>query len=164
MPLIDRLPPHHTIREFRAAAIVRYWEATRLVAAGDRLAGIYLSGYTAEMLLKAAYFRLTGKGPNDAIAMTDINNAKKYAITTLGLSWPGNLHDLTKWGELLIEDRRFRRVPYPSALARSLHARVQRIYVNWREQLRYRANKPYQGKVDNTVQSVFWLLGQYRYL
>jgi hypothetical protein len=164
MPLIARLPAYHTIREFRAAATLRYHEATRLATGGDRLAAIYLCGYAAEMLLKAAYFRLVGKGPNDSVTMADIQNGKHYANTTLGLGWATNLHDLTRWGQLLIEDRKYRHLPYAAAFARSLTARLQRIYLNWREHLRYHANRPHQGEVATTLQAVFWLLGQYRFL
>jgi hypothetical protein len=38
------------------------------------------------MLLKAAYFRLIGKSPTDPIAMKDLQDAKKHAVTVLGLS------------------------------------------------------------------------------
>jgi HEPN domain-containing protein len=66
MPLVQRIHSRpHTIAEFRRAATLRYREAVRLAVAGDRLAAIYLSGYAAEMLLKAAYFRLTGKKLHD---------------------------------------------------------------------------------------------------
>lgn len=164
MPLISRLPAHHSIREFRAAAGQRYREATHLAAAGDRLAATYLCGYAAEMLLKAAYFRLMGRGPAAAITMGDLQNARSYAITALGLPWGGNLHEIPRWAELLVEERRRRGAAYAPAFARSLTARVRRIYLNWREQLRYRANQPFVGEVGDTMRSVFWLLGQYRFL
>src|SRR5437899_1926081 len=100
MPLLNRLPSNHTIREFRIAAALRYREATHLATAGDRLAAIYLCGYAAEMLLKAAYFRLLGKSPVEAITLHDIQDAKQYATTFLGVSWIGNLHSLPSWGDL----------------------------------------------------------------
>jgi hypothetical protein len=85
MPLIARVPRDHSIHEFRAAAGLRYWEARRLAIAGDRLAAIYLWGYTAEMLLKAAYFRLRGWLPTQSITLVDLQNAKSYAISGLHL-------------------------------------------------------------------------------
>src|SRR5438105_6456634 len=112
MPLIARLSPHHTIREFRAAAGLRFREGRRLALAGDRLAAIYLWGYTAEMLLKAAYFRLRGWLPSQPITMIDIRNARQYAMTTLHLAWPQNLHDLSRWRELLVEERKHQLLPY----------------------------------------------------
>jgi hypothetical protein len=164
MPLIQRLALDHTIREFRAAAAARYREAVSLAVAEDRLAAIYLSGYAVEMLLKAAYFRLAGWGPPDSVSLADLQHARQHAVTALGLVWPGNLHDLPRWTALLVEDRKYRNVPYAPGFARSLNARVKQVYLNWREQLRYRANRPYRGEVSRTLRATSWLLGQYRYL
>jgi HEPN domain-containing protein len=164
VPLVARLPGHHTIQTFRAAASLRYNEARRLAIAGDRLAAIYLSGYAAEMLLKAAYFRLEGRGPADPITLTDLGNAKKHAMTVLGLSWPENLHDLRRWRDLLVEEHKQRGSAYAPAFVRSFSARVRQVYLNWREYLRYHANRPYQGEVNRTLQALQWLLSQYRYL
>lgn len=165
MPLLARIPADHTIREFRTAAGLRYQEARRLALTGDRLMAIYLWGYAAEMLLKAAYFRLRGWLPAQPITMTDLRDARNYAITTLHLAWPQpNLHDLSRWRELLVEERKNQSAPYSASFARSLSARVTRVYLNWREHLRYRTNRPYAGEVAATFQSVTWLLGQYRYL
>lgn len=127
MPLVARLAGHHTIQEFRAAATLRYKEARRLIVAGDRLAGIYLAGYAVEMLLKAAYFRLKGRGPVDPITMADLNDARKHAIKDRGLNWPGNLHDLTRWRALLIEERKHLGNPYAAAFVRSFGARVRSL-------------------------------------
>lgn len=113
MPLIARIAQDHTVREFRAAAGLRYREAQRLAVAGDRLAAIYLWGYAAEMLLKAAYFRLRGWLPTQPITMTDIRDARNYAITTLQIAWPQpNLHDLSRWRALLVEERKHQLLPY----------------------------------------------------
>src|SRR5438445_6100493 len=71
MPLISRIPPVHSIQEFRAAAGMRYAEGRRSALAGDRLAAIYFWGYVAEMLLKAAFFRLTGWLPAQPITLHD---------------------------------------------------------------------------------------------
>lgn len=161
MPLIARIPADHSIRDFRAAAGMRYREAQRLAIAGHRLAAVYLCGYAAEMLLKAAYFRLIGRSPAQAITMGDLNNAKSYAINHVGIHWPGNLHDIRRWEELLIQERRLRHVPFPAAFARSLTARVNLIYLNWREHLRYRINRPYRGEVAGVSQAVSWLAGQF---
>ena len=105
------------------------------------------------MLLKAAYFRLAGWGPTDSVALADLQQARQYAATTLGLVWPGNLHDLPRWAALLVEDRKHRNVPYSVPFARSLNARVKQVYLNWREQLCYRVNRPYRGEVSGTAAS-----------
>jgi hypothetical protein len=164
MPLIARTPVDHSIREFRAAAGMRYHEARRLAVLGDRLAAIYLWGYAAEMLLKAAYFRLIGRAPTQPITVSDLLTAKQYAKNQLGLVWHGNLHDLSRWRDLLVEERRLRNLAYPFAFARTLNARVKQISLNWREHLRYRTNRPYQGEVARVFQAVRWLIGEYNLL
>src|SRR5687768_4198845 len=120
MPLIQRLGRNHTIREFRAAAALRVQESTRLAVSGHRLGAIYLSGYASEMLLKAAYFSVSGWGPSTPITMSDLDSAKRRANTVFALQWTSNLHDLTRWVALLIEERKHRGRPYPNPFARSL--------------------------------------------
>lgn len=160
MPLIQRLSTDHTIHEFRTAARLRFREASRLAVAGDRLAAIYLGGYAAEILLKAAYFRLTGWGIDATITVDDIRDAKTYA-KTLGLVWTGNLHQLTGWSDLLVEERKKRKKAFAPAFARSLQARARHIYRNWREHLRYKPNRPFQGEVTVVLQGAQWFLDQY---
>jgi hypothetical protein len=75
MPFLDRIPEYHTTHRFRAAARLRFQEARRAAGAGDRLVGIYLCGYAAEMQLKAAYFGLKGLKPSDPITMDDLRDA-----------------------------------------------------------------------------------------
>jgi hypothetical protein len=164
MPLIARIHPDHTIREFRVAAGLRYHEGRSLIATGHRLAGIYLWGYAAEMLLKAAYFRLLGWLPNQSITIADLAKAKKDATSVFKLTWPGSLHDLGSWGELLVEERKLRGVPYPGPFARRLRAQVKALFLNWRETLRYRINRPFKGEVERCHESLRWLQGQYRHL
>jgi hypothetical protein len=164
MPLIARIPADHSIRDLRVAAGLPYREAQRLAMAGDRLAAIYLFGYVAEMLLKAAYFRLVGWTPTQPISLADLNRARAYANSHHGLHWPTNLHDLPRWRDLLVEERKFRVVPYPTPFLRSFNAHVRQVYLNWREHLRYRTNYPYHGEVTRVFQAVRWLMGQYRHL
>lgn len=54
--LADQFGPD-TIRKFMNAAPLRFEEAEALMREEHHLAAIYLFGYSAEMLIKAAYFR-----------------------------------------------------------------------------------------------------------
>jgi hypothetical protein len=56
--LLDRIG-FDTLAKLEAAATRRYAEAQRL-AADEPLGALYLYGYTIEMRLKAAYYRLAG--------------------------------------------------------------------------------------------------------
>src|SRR5438132_12581385 len=62
--LIQRCQPE-SIREFRASAGQRYDDGLALAGTGNRTAAIYLWGYVAEMILKAAYFSLLGLAEHD---------------------------------------------------------------------------------------------------
>jgi len=163
MPLIARLSSSHTITSFRLAAGSRFQEATRLAIAGDRLSAIYLAGYAAEMLLKAAYFRLTGWSSSQAFGKADLNAAQKHA-KSMNVVWAGHLHDLTGWSALLIAERHRAGVPYPRSFANALQANSKKIYLNWREFLRYHPNRPFAGEVSTVLQASQWLFGQFRRL
>jgi hypothetical protein len=164
MPLIARTPAHHTIRQFHSAAKHRHNEAVRLSTANDRLGGSYLCGYAGEMLLKAAYFRLRGWLPNASITMRDLQDARRHAITALGLLWAGGLHELDGWRDLLIGERRRRRIAYPGRFQRTLKAWVNRLMDNWRPEIRYCTNRPYAGEVNVTFAAVSWLFAQFHAL
>jgi hypothetical protein len=116
------------------------------------------------MLLKAAYFRLTGWGQSTPITKTDIKNAHQYATKTLKLTWQEYLHDLNGWAALLVEERKIRGTPYRPQFSRGLVGNVKRVFLNWREWLRYWGKRPYQGEVTAVLQGVHWLLGQFRFL
>ncbi len=158
MGLIARLPASHSVRNFRRAARLRYSEANRAVTAGDRLIGIYLAGYAAEMTLKATYFRITGRQPTDPISMEDLYKARTHAKMTLGLIWRDNLHNLNRWGELIVEERRWRANPIPMAFASRISTQIIQVANNWREDMRYPGNQPRSGEVVVTFEAVRWLL------
>jgi hypothetical protein len=163
MPLISRLSPTESIRRFRAAAILRYREACCLAINEERLGALYLSGYSAEMLLKAAYFRLISKGLDDPITRTDFDAARTTAVK-LGILRGRNLHDLRWWQDLLIQFRGTTSRPFQPTFARELASKVQSIDQNWIETLRYRTNRPSKVELCGAMEAVQWLIGRYRHL
>src|SRR5437660_8473472 len=129
MPRANRaLGRHHSVLAFRAAAGARHREAIRLAVSGHRLGAIYLYGYVAEMLLKAAYFRLRGWGPHTPITHSDMTAARSRAITAYHLAWLDRLHDLTGWARLLAQGRRVLGRPFPRTLRNQFQARVNLVY------------------------------------
>jgi hypothetical protein len=166
MPLVLRANKKpHSIRNFRAAALARFAEGRLLAAQQHRLASIYLMGYAAEMLLKAAYFRLAGYSLSQPITVQEMYAAKDYAVKTLKCPWAGNnLHDLRGWQMLLMEDRKAKGVPYSPSFSRDLNANVTRLALNWVEALRYHPMRPYRGELRRCLDGVTWLLTQYRFL
>ena len=158
MPLIARIPQTHSVGEFRRAARLRFAEAIRAEERGDRLVGVYLSGYAVEMILKSAYFRVVGKRAYDPIPLSELQGIKKRVKLSLGIVWSGNLHNLPQWVELLVEERKLLGNPCTLAFASRLTDQVGQIYANWREDLRYRVNRPRFGEWGQVVRAVEWLL------
>ena len=163
MPLIRRVPGHRSSEQFRLAARRRFDEATRSVAAGDLLLGVYLAGYVAEMNLKAAYFRLSGKGTSDPISRKpDLVAAKKRAA---GMNIDlGNFHDLSAWASLMIDARKVGGSAYEPGFARILASQVARVQANWGGTLRCRVNRPRPEEVGATFHAVAWLMANYHRL
>jgi len=116
------------------------------------------------MLLKAAYFRLQGWQVGQPISVSDLQQAKYYSTRALLFAWPGNLHYLPGWKNLLAEERRRQGKGYSRGFERSLQAHVTRLALNWSEVLRYHQFRPFQGEVNTCRQAVEWLIGQFRFL
>jgi hypothetical protein len=94
-----------SIQEFRVAARQRFRDAVSLAESDQLLAAVYLWGYAAEMVVKAAYFSALGFADDRPITIADLNNAKGSA-GGLGFVWSGNLHRIDQWGQLLNHQNR----------------------------------------------------------
>src|SRR5580700_8242529 len=85
--LLDRCNPD-SIREYRAAARKRFDDAFALAGRGRRTGAIYLWGYSAEMVLKAAYFSLNGLPETRNLTWgADLRPAINRG-RGLGIAWP----------------------------------------------------------------------------
>ncbi len=133
MGLLDRINASDTLSEFDDAARDRYWDALTCAVDGRYFAACYLWGYTIEMVLKTAYFRVIGVDDSEDLR-PELQNARAMARAR-GVR---NLHDLLFWSESLIATRRQRGVPMSPALAVALSARVSQAAEHWREVMRYR--------------------------
>ena len=157
--LLERLQPD-CIGEFRAAAQQRFMDALALAAAGRRTGSIYLCGYSAEMVLKSAYFTLAGFSDRQTVTNADLKGAKDYATKTLGMAWTGNFHDLAKWAELLVTRRAVSPAlayAMPGFGTQVVHESrsLQRI---WKENLRYHKNVAYAYELNRARAATEWLL------
>src|SRR5262249_46893628 len=131
-----------------------------------RLAAVYLAGYVAEMILKAAYFRLRGWSPTAPIRMADLRNAVNHAVTVRGVTFapPGrrcpDLHHLPGWRDLLIAERSHHGPAYLPRFRRALVARVSALALNWSPELRYHSNRPHRAEVRVSLEAADWLRSQ----
>ena len=143
--LLDRCQPD-SIREFRAAARQRFDDALALSAARRRTAAIYLWGYAAEMIVKAAYFSFLGLGEADTITWPAHLRPAIDGGRNLGISWPRRSegHNVRAWAELLIAERAATIArAYRSPFDTSVQMYSQRIEYGWNEILRYHKNHAY---------------------
>jgi hypothetical protein len=123
--------------------------------------------------LKAAYYRLAGVPENWDIEMPIRPNPfspRKVAQNTikhlLGLAHSGEAgHNLVGWSRLLIDTRSAHGLgAFDPAFERALGDQVRAVARQWREILRYRANRPYNGESADVISAARWIKARYRRL
>ena len=160
----------HTVGRFRLAAWGRYREAKELALAAIqqndpalRHGAIYLFGYVAEMVLKAAYFRLCPTAdPSGEIGVSDMHAARTRATNHFGVLWPGtNLHYLPGWVHLLTLERQAAGRPYPQQFAIAVQSNTSDIALLWQEVIRYYDSSPSLAEIGAAHASARWLITQF---
>jgi len=127
-----------TVQDLILAAEERYWEALELMVQGHPFVGIYLAGYTAEMLLKTAAFRFDGARPGDFVAPR-LAPAKHYGNSFFPHVAFESAHSLRFWAAFLEQKRAAAGNPLPNSLAIELNQRVDRMHTTWWVSMRYRS-------------------------
>jgi len=146
-----------TVGKLVLAARRRYAEANRLLP-NEPLGAVYLLGYTIEMRLKVAYYRVIGFAPNTLITDRDRRQAQAQIRTRFpGSSMPAG-HNLIGWAWLLEHTRASLRgaIALPPLVATQMNAHVGNAALCWREVLRYRANKPYNEELAAVQRAARW--------
>jgi hypothetical protein len=158
--LLERLN-QDCIREFRSAARQRFDDAMTMAGQGRRTGAVYLWGYVAEMVLKAAYFSLIGVPETQALSwQTDLRPAI-HRGRGLGIAWPrhGEGHNVRAWAELLVAVRALSpATAFAMPFALAVQRRGQRIEQLWRETLRYRKNFAYPFEMRDVREAAEWFL------
>ena len=149
-----------TVQEFDFAAAQKYREGVALMATGHSGAGIYLLGYSAEMLLKNAYFRYTG-----ASAVDRIQPRLAPALAAGRLYIPGipheSYHSLQFWALLLREVRRRQRHPLTALVDASFTAWTRRLHQTAWIGMRYRQDQATVQEAQNARSDAAWLHRNY---
>ena len=159
-----RLPARwqpESIREFRTSARRRFDEGMALAAAGYRAGAIYLWGYSAEMILKAAYFSLLGRSETAVLTWVGDILPAINAGRAMGIAWPvaGQGHNVRAWAELLIaEHAATPGAAYPPLFGQEVQACGQSIGQLWSETLRYHKNVAYLYEMNQVREAAEWLL------
>jgi len=161
--LLDRCKPD-SVAEFRAAARSRYAEGVDLLNAGRRFGAIYLWGYAAEMVVKAACFSVIGLGETEPLDWkTHLRPAIEFGRTKASIIWPfrGDGHNVRAWLELLIYTReQVLNKPFPTAFKEEAQRVGAAVELLWRETLRYHKNVASRREADQMQRAVVWLLNQ----
>ena len=152
-----------TVQEFDFAAAQKYREGVALMATGHSGTGIYLLGYSAEMLLKNAYFRFTG-----ASAVDRIQPRLAPALAAGRLYLPAipheSYHSLQFWSLLLREVRRRQRRPLPALVDASFTARTRRLHQTAWIGMRYRQDQATVQEAQSAQSDTAWLHRHYNEL
>jgi hypothetical protein len=161
-----------TLKKLEAAAVRRHAEAVMLED-DEPLGALYLYGYTIEIRLKAAYYRLTHVPPNwDIFANLPGNSKSPRHLAEAGIRALLHLlpnvpvgHHLAGWARLVIETRRTHVLgPLPPADEAALWNHARNAAGVWKESLRYHANKPYDRELEDVAEAARWLKRRYRTL
>ena len=132
---LDTTP--ETVADFDLAAESRYWDGCQLVTQGHGLGGIYLLGFSAEMILKHACFRTARARPADPAAGF-FGPIRAWMRHRYPLVDRESYHSLLFWACYLRGKRRENGSPLADELDRELVRRARRLYSTWSVDLRYR--------------------------
>lgn len=164
MPLRIRLQGvPQTIQEMERAAEERYQEALHLIVGGRLGAGIYLCGYSAEILLKNALFRSSGANPRD-LASVYLIPAMRMGRKILSWIPAENGHSLVFWATMLRYRRSEVSWPLPIDLDNELDLRASRLYESWWVSMRYLADQATETEAQGVLSDVDWFREHYKEL
>lgn len=162
MPL-PGYPDYDCIANFEQSAEARFHDALLLLSGGHYHGGIYLLGYSVEMNLKAAYYRLRGDKPREritirAVTRDRINNPLSDHLWKSG-------HGLYYWQEIYFELLKEMGQDLSSSLWASEFRRIVELYeANWDVSMRY-IESSYEGSlVVALYDGADWIRGNCRVL
>lgn len=157
MQLRERLALYpETLSDFSVAAEEKYWEGIELAVNGHYGAGIYLLGFSAEMLLKIACFRNDGALITSAVSPLLVPARIWLSSTAASVPHEG-YHSLWFWMAYLRARRIDQRRPMDRNLDGRLSHHVRRLYQVWWIEMRYRPDQATAQEANRVVNDVTWL-------
>lgn len=163
MALRTLIATHECVQEYERAAR-EHQDAGLILLADGYAQGVALMALSAEMVLKAAYFRFIGYAATQQIASADLK-AAVVDIQSLGvMDSPEGYHNLLFWANAVVSARRIGVpsrthirigvLPAVGAAAMDiqdeaeLRTRAARLRTNWSIGDRYKAIQPHAAKQD----------------
>jgi hypothetical protein len=151
---------YDTISRFVKSAPLRLEEGD-VLSKDYRLAAIYLYGYAAEMILKAAYFKNL-RYPVIAEIDRDTRKRAGFVAELQGFMKRREPHNIAGWARLLVWDKMTLHTPaYEPTLSREIVAKAETVYQNWRPEMRYRNTSPNGATVAIGRSAVACLVANY---
>lgn len=159
MPLLNRLASQETIRDMLLASNARYDEGLALLAAGYRDGGIYLLGYTAEMILKTSFCRVEPTVSPDVEVRSRFSIAERHWERATGQLPPRAYeHNLKFWEFVLAPERAARRKPSLGIMvSQTLSKCVQIVAENWDVKIRYQSGGATTQESESVRDAVRWM-------
>jgi hypothetical protein len=137
MAVRDLLPQSDSLQGYERARTERLYDGLCLEYGERHFGAVYLLGYSVEMTLKIAYFRLRGYGPAQSISGPELHGARTEA-NNLGIAHRHEgFHGLLFWADLLIRYRAGMARAFEQAFSIELMGRAHDIHNNWKVEMRY---------------------------
>ncbi len=152
--------PIESLTSLLKAAQCRLYDGLELGSAGveHSTAAIYLLGYVAEILLKAACLRVNSFDPRaNAFAELRLLQLAHFQPKT-------NLHDLGQLFATLMTLRALAGIPSDAVRDGTIRKNVLVIASHWNESLRYTGQIATKVEVSEVFESTFWLYKNFRVL
>lgn len=136
MSLLLRMTEPDSIQRYERAAMARLRDGRLLRRSEREFWAIYTLGYVVELILKTAFFRLSGLRVSEDVRPT-LKLARPWAKALQIRYEARNLHDLMFWWSLLVCERGILDRPYSKEFSRALSVRIVQVQKHWREDMRY---------------------------
>jgi len=169
MALIKRQKPNDSIKKFEMSAEHKYQAGLALINGGDDATGIEQLGYSAEMLLKSAYFRFVKSrlGLQRTTSVITYRMLRGAALEGVRLQIrydPEGYHSLLFWALLLAATRRDSSLSLPPEMEEGLRRRVRQLHGIWMIEDRYQPKRYRPEDVLLMRAHVTWLRDHHRHL
>lgn len=153
------LPSYDSIQEFEQARHDRLWDGLTLWSDGHTnspAGAVYLLGYSVEMMLKCAYFRVLGLGISDHIGNQELKTARAKAKMLGVVHDAESFHSVLFWCDLLCAQRVAVNKPLAPPFVHRLARETGIVYDHWSVEMRYKASRTTPMMLESLIATVEW--------
>lgn len=144
------------LQDLELAAEAKLKEGRVLRSHGLDDGAIYLLGFTAEMVLKFAFFRYN-KEPLSREVRPLLRPARHRAGKLIPRVNDDRYHSILFWGMLLRKQRRLDGYRWAETFDHGFVRAIRRIHQNWTIEMRYQSGNGTETEAKNVEDEVAWL-------